>query len=105
LKFFSSDLIVHLKEPLGEITVFLKKEKTVQASIYVKVFVKTKEGKEMFFKDGFTDFLGSFQYAHASGQSNSTNLFEKFAIFISHPTHGSVVKYADAQKLDPLGGN
>ena len=55
----------------------------------------------MFFKDGFTDFLGNFKYAHASGSAQK-NLFDKFAIFISHPDHGSVVKYADAKKLDPL---
>jgi len=60
LKFFSSSLIVQLKEPLGEIKVFLKKEMKVQSSIYVKVFVKAKDGREMFFKDGFTDFLGNF---------------------------------------------
>lgn len=73
---------------------------TPQASTYVKVFVKKNDGKEMFFKDGFTDFLGMFQYAQASGMSNAKSLFDKFAIFVSHPNHGSVIKYADAQKLN-----
>lgn len=103
LNLFSCDLTVQVKELLGEIRVLLKKDMKQLDSIYVKVFVKTKDGKEKFFKDGFTDFLGNFQYAHASGMSDSKDLFEKFAIFVSHPVHGSIVKYADASKLDPLG--
>jgi len=96
LKFFSSDLTVQIKEHIGEIKVSFKNDKKVQSSIYVKVYVKTKDGKELFFKDGYTDFMGIFQYSHASGLTRSSNLFEKFAIFISHPEYGSITKCAGA---------
>lgn len=54
----------------------------------------------MFFKDGFTDIRGKFEYAKASGASsmNSTT-FKKFAIFVSHNDLGSLIKDADATKL------
>ena len=45
-----------------------------------------------FFKDGYTDLRGRFEYAVLSGMSISD--VEKFAIFVSHETYGSLTKEA-----------
>ena len=45
-----------------------------------------------FFKDGYTDMRGRFDYGQLSGTSISD--VEKFAIFIQNDSHGSVIKEA-----------
>lgn len=35
--------------------------------VYVKVFSQDKNGKESFYKDGYTDIRGKFEYATTSG--------------------------------------
>ena len=67
--------------------------------VYVKVFVKKSDGSSVFFKDGFTDIRGKFEYAKASGSSSKTSSFKKFAIFVSDNKLGSLIKDADATKL------
>ena len=48
--------------------------------IYVKAFQKEKSGTVSFFKDGYTNLTGRFDYASASG-ANITSV-DKFAIFM-----------------------
>lgn len=94
--------------------VFQASTKKALSSVYVKVFVKTTSDSSLFFKDGFTDIRGKFEYAKASSssQTNKSDML-KFAIFISHDTLGSIIKVADASKLQaeafivvhkPVGG-
>jgi hypothetical protein len=45
------------------------------------VFVK-KGNEENFFRDGFTDIRGKFEYANASGKSLAS--IDRFAIFVCH---------------------
>ena len=78
----------------------MKSQKQALSQVYVKIFVQMNDGKSLFFKDGFTDIRGKFEYAKASGSSSmKTSSFKKFAIFVSHPTLGSIIKDADATKL------
>ena len=70
------------------------------SQVYVKVFVKLNNGDSVFFKDGFTDVRGKFEYARASGDSTmKTSTFRKFAIFVSHNSLGSLIRNVDASKL------
>ena len=59
---------------------------------YVKVFCKESGGAEVFFKDGYTDIRGKFEYASASG-TDLTGI-QKFAILVSHDNYGQVIKEA-----------
>jgi hypothetical protein len=52
-----------------------------------------------FFKDGYTDLRGRFDYATLSGTSIGD--IERFAIFIGHDEYGSMMKEASP----PSGGN
>jgi len=54
--------------------------------IYVKVFCKKSGGQELFFRDGFTDIRGKFEYANASGISLDS--ITKFSIFVSDDNNG-----------------
>ena len=44
----------------------------------------------MFFRDGFTDIRGKFEYATASGKSLTD--VQKFAIFVDYKDLGSQIK-------------
>eukprot|EP00330_Aristerostoma_sp_ATCC50986_P006660 CAMPEP_0114596304 /NCGR_PEP_ID=MMETSP0125-20121206/18294_1 /TAXON_ID=485358 ORGANISM="Aristerostoma sp., Strain ATCC 50986" /NCGR_SAMPLE_ID=MMETSP0125 /ASSEMBLY_ACC=CAM_ASM_000245 /LENGTH=60 /DNA_ID=CAMNT_0001799141 /DNA_START=242 /DNA_END=424 /DNA_ORIENTATION=+ len=35
--------------------------------VYVKCYAKLKNGEEVFYKDGYTDLRGKFNYANKSG--------------------------------------
>jgi len=54
--------------------------------VYVKVFCKNSSGQELFFRDGFTDIRGKFEYASASGKN--TKSMRKFAILVSEDIDG-----------------
>jgi len=58
--------------------------------IYVKVFSQTTSGKEEFFRDGYTDIRGKFEYAIASGESLSN--IKKFAVLVLSEHYGSMIK-------------
>lgn len=62
--------------------------------MYVKCFVKSRDGKVSFYKDGYTDLRGRFDYATLN--SNDISNIEKFAIFVMSDELGSLIKEAKA---------
>jgi hypothetical protein len=86
LRYFSTSLKVVINETYGELKVTDNNDVSL-SHVYVKVFSKTKSGQVKFFRDGYTDLNGKYEYA----QINSKNLIEieKFAIFVTHDEHGS----------------
>lgn len=84
--------------------VFQKSTMQSLSKVYVKVFAQKSDGKSVFFKDGFTDIRGKFEYAKVSGSIVSTSKtgssnFQKFAIFACDDKLGSIIKTADGNKL------
>mmetsp|Transcript_39411 Transcript_39411/g.37887 ORF Transcript_39411/g.37887 Transcript_39411/m.37887 type:complete len:96 (+) Transcript_39411:77-364(+) len=82
-------------ENFGELKVYVP-DKNVEGrdiplpKTYVKVYQKTFAGVVKFFKDGYSDLRGRFDYATLSGTSISD--VEMLAIFISHDQYGSVTR-------------
>lgn len=50
------------------------------SKIYVKTFAKEKSGKVIFYKDGYTDLRGRFDYASLNPESLKN--VDRFAIFV-----------------------
>ncbi|EQC28388.1 hypothetical protein SDRG_13935 [Saprolegnia diclina VS20] len=75
----------------GKLQVFANHRPLPRA--YVKVFVQTKSGgaKGRFYKDGYTDICGCFDYM---GINDTKHLLQvkALALLILHPTHGAVVR-------------
>jgi hypothetical protein len=88
VKSFNSHLRVHTVEEYGLLNVSDLKGKCLN-SVYVKCFSKKKDGTVKFYKDGYTDFRGSFDFA--SLNSDSLNDIEKFGMFVFSQEHGSVI--------------
>ncbi|TMW68563.1 hypothetical protein Poli38472_006031 [Pythium oligandrum] len=59
------------------------------SSCYVKVFAKTGSTSP-FYKDGYTDVIGKFDYAAING--DLLTRVEKFSILVSHPKLGTTVQ-------------
>jgi len=60
----------------------------------VKCFAKTKDGNTSFYKDGYTDLRGRFDYATLN--SSDISNIKKFAIFVTSDELGSLIKEAKA---------
>jgi len=87
---------VRIIENFGELKVFVANidgQDTPLPKTYVKVYQKTNGGEVKFFKDGYTDLRGRFDYAQLSGTSIAN--VEKFAVFISNDDYGSLIKEAN----------
>lgn len=64
------------------------------SKVYVKCFTKDTSNSTKFFKDGYTDLRGTFDYATLNVDSGSN--ISKFALFISGTENGmgSIIKEA-----------
>ena len=88
--YYPSKLKVVLVENYGELKVTTADLKN-RPSVYCKVFYKEKgSGKSKFFRDGYTDIRGKFEYAQSSG--SQIDKVEKFSILVLDDELGSVIK-------------
>ena len=93
--YFSATLKVRVIENFGELKVFVHNEQGQDIPLpktYVKVYSKKAGNAVTFFKDGYTDLRGRFDYGQLSGSSISD--VQQFAIFVHNEEHGSLIKEA-----------
>lgn len=86
---FSTSLIANISEEIGEVKVIDSNLKPL-TKVYVKCYAKYEDESVKFYKDGYTDLRGRFNYISL----NSENVFtiKKFALFIMHDELGSLIK-------------
>lgn len=58
--------------------------------VYIKVFSKNNSGRVRFYKDGYTDLRGMFNYVSLNTDELAT--IQKFSIFVTDDIHGSLMK-------------
>ena len=66
------------------------------AKAYVKVYAQTASGQVKFYKDGYTDLRGRFDYASLS--TNELDVAQKFSILVLSDEHGALVREAAPPK-------
>ncbi len=89
-----------MTEAYGELKVTEKDTGKPLPRIYVKVFSQKNgqsQNQATFFKDGYTDIRGKFDYAQTSG--NRLKEVQRFAILIMSDTLGSIIKECDPPKI------
>ena len=59
---------------------------------YIKVYARMSGGAVKFYKDGYTDLRGKFDYASVSADEPDLFEVEKFAILIMHEEFGALVE-------------
>ena len=90
--YFAHSMTVQLIENYGQLKVTGKEEGQPLPKTYIKVYAKHADGRITFFKDGYTDLRGRFDYAT---QSNTPlDGITKFAILVMSEEHGTSVRQA-----------
>ena len=62
------------------------------ARAYVKVYARNDGGGVGFYKDGYTDLRGAFDYASLS--TDELDRVERFAILVMSDEHGALIREA-----------
>lgn len=83
------DLAVQLSEPYGQLQVLRAATRTPLPATYVKVYARQVGGAVRFYKDGYTDLRGRFDYVTLS--TDDLDRVERFAILVASDEAGATV--------------
>lgn len=90
LAVYANRLRVQLQEAYGQLQVLREGESAVPLpAAYVKVFARMRGGEVRFYKDGYSDLRGRFDYASLS--TDDLDRVERFALLLLHREHGGLV--------------
>jgi hypothetical protein len=90
--YYSNSLAVQVIENFGQVKVTHAATNKPLAKAYVKVYARTDSGEVKFYKDGYTDVRGRFEYASLS--TNDLGAVSRFSVLILSDEHGAVVREA-----------
>ena len=89
---FASQLRVRKMESYGQIEVRSARDNKPLPKTYVKVFARGADGRETFWKDGYTDLRGRFDYLSLNNRKPEEAA--QFSILILHPELGAEIRSA-----------
>jgi hypothetical protein len=90
--YYANSLAVSLTENYGQLRVVTANPGKPLAKVYVKVYARMKDGGVRFYKDGYTDMRGRFDYASLS--TNELEHVDRFSLLILSDDYGAVVREA-----------
>jgi len=90
--FYSNSVSIQVIENYGQVKITDRQTQRPLPKTYVKVYAKEKTGGTNFYKDGYTDSRGRFDYASLS-TSKLPNV-ERFSILVLTEDKGAVVREA-----------
>lgn len=93
---YAHDLLVQVVEPYGQVRVGRAGTGKPLPKVYVKAYARMKGGEVKFFKDGYTDLRGVFDYTSLS--TNELDYVERFSLLILSEEHGAVIREAEPPK-------
>ncbi len=88
--YYPHSLNLQISDNYGQLQIkHLKSEKPL-SKVYVKVYARMKDGNVQFFKDGYTDLRGRFDYV--SLNTNELDNVKRFSILILSPEDGALIR-------------
>jgi len=90
--YYPNTMTVQVIEAYGQIKVTRAGTRKPLSAVYVKVYARRQGGEAAFFKDGYTDLRGRFDYASVS--TGAMAQVERFAILVLSDEAGAVVREA-----------
>lgn len=90
--YYANQLNVQMLENYGQVRVLHAETGQLLPGAYVKVYVRTHQGQVDFYKDGYTDLRGRFDYASVSPTDLDT--VSRFALLVLHDEYGAVIREA-----------
>ncbi len=94
--YYSNSLAVQLTENYGQLRVTGEEQGQPLPTVYVKAYARMQDGSVRFFKDGYTDLRGRFDYS--SLNTNELDNVARFALLILSEDHGAIVREAAPPK-------
>ncbi len=94
--YYSHSLVVQMMENYGQLRVTTQEGGRPVPAAYVKVYARLKNGAMAFYKDGYTDLRGRFDYT--SLNTDGLDAVDKFSVLVLTDKHGSTVKEAAPPK-------
>jgi hypothetical protein len=94
--YYSNSLALQVIENYGQVRVTRKTSGKALGRVYVKVYARMKDGSVRFYKDGYTDLRGRFDYV--SLNTNELDSVERFALLVLSEEHGALVREAAPPK-------
>ena len=94
--YYAHSLAVQMSENYGHIKVGHQASGKVLPSTYVKVYAQMNDGSVKFWKDGYTDLRGRFDYVSLSNQPLDN--VQRFSTLILNDDHGAIVRTAAPPK-------
>lgn len=86
---YANDLVTHLSHQYGQLRVQRASGRGALAATYVKVYARKRGGQVAFYKDGYTDLRGWFDYATLS--TTELDSVEQFAILVCSDHAGAAI--------------
>ncbi|MCX7048726.1 MAG: hypothetical protein NTX50_24975, partial [Candidatus Sumerlaeota bacterium] len=93
---YANSLNVQISENYAQLKVAHAKTGKALSKVYIKVYARMQGGEVRFYKDGYTDPRGRFDYA--SLNTNELDRVERFSILILSESDGALVKEAGLPK-------
>ena len=93
--YYANSLNVQIIENYGQVKVASLKG-AMLPKVYVKVYARMKDGSVKFYKDGYTDLRGRFDYS--SLNTNELEIVDRFSILVLSDTDGAAVREAAPPK-------
>ncbi|MDF3129324.1 hypothetical protein P0Y35_08965 [Kiritimatiellaeota bacterium B1221] len=90
---YANQLKVRKMENYGQVEVRASDNHQVLPKTYIKVFALSVDGKVSFWKDGYTDLRGRFDYLSLNNRKPEEAA--EFSILILHPDHGAEIIKAE----------
>jgi hypothetical protein len=94
--YYSNSMAVQVIESYGQVRVTRADDSKPLPKVYVKVYARLKDGQVKFYKDGYTDLRGRFDYT--SLNTNELDFTARFSMLVLSDEYGAVVKEADPPK-------
>jgi hypothetical protein len=86
---YANDLATNLAHQYGQLRVQRASDRRALPSTYVKVYARRHDGAVAFYKDGYTDLRGWFDYATLS--TSELDTVERFAILVCSDQAGAAI--------------
>jgi hypothetical protein len=87
--FYAHDLAVQVAQAYGQLRVLRASTQAPLPATYVKIYARRRGGEVAFYKDGYTDLRGRFDYATLS--TDDLDHVERFAILVVSDDAGATV--------------
>ncbi|MHC5077754.1 MAG: hypothetical protein ACYTHN_01965, partial [Planctomycetota bacterium] len=94
--YYAHELWTQIVENYGHVRVAHKRDGKPLPKVYVKTYARMKGGGVRFYKDGYTDLRGRFDYV--SLNTDELDGVDRFALLIMSETNGAVIREANPPK-------